>query len=342
MNTKILAQLKMLHIHNGDSTANTARQSTIPGEHFAFREAMISGPTPAGLHDADWRKLRADHLSAVYGGAREEAEQDLLRQEGTLSSYAAHEEVVLWFEHDLFCQLHLIYLLNWFAARDLGKTKLSLVCIGEFPGVENFHGLGELQATQLASLFDSRHEVTGAELNTASAAWEAYCSPEPPAIEALLRSDTSALPFLKTALRSHLARFPSVLNGLGRIEHCGLALINDGHREFVDLFPRFGEQEPVYGLGDFQFYLALKRLSDAHAPLLTNGNGHDSDGRLNSGKIKNTTFEITDRGAAVLQGKADFVKLNGIDLWLGGVHLSDRNLWRWDEEKQGLRRVASD
>jgi hypothetical protein len=331
----------MLHIHNGDSTANTARQSTIPGEHFAFREAMIAGPTPAGLSDVDWRKLRAAHLSAAYGGAREDSEQDLLRQEETLSSCTAHEEVVLWFEHDLFCQLNLIYLLNRFAARNLGKTKLSLVCIGEFPGIDNFHGLGELSATQLTSLFDTRHEVTGAELNTASAAWAAYCSPEPTALEALLRGDTSAMPFLKTALSSHLARFPSVQNGLGRIEQRGLALINDGHKKFIDLFPRFGEQESVYGLADFQFYLALKQLSDARQPLLTNRNGSDAHGRLDSDKVKNTAFEITDSGAAVLRGEADFVELNGIDLWLGGVHLSDSNLWRWDEEKQRLRRVAA-
>jgi hypothetical protein len=35
----------------------------------------------------------------------------------------------------------------------------------------------------------------------------------------------------------------------------------------------------------------------------------------------------------VLKGKTDFVVLNGIDLWLGGVHLHDKNnLWRWDQQ----------
>jgi hypothetical protein len=43
-------------------------------------------------------------------------------------------------------------------------------------------------------------------------------------------------------------------------------------------------------------------------------------------------FEITELGAAVLEGTEDFVKLNGIDLWLGGVHLAgDQSAWRWDE-----------
>src|SRR5258706_14000669 len=106
----------MLHIHNGDSSAGTARQSTIPGEHFAFREALIAGPTPSDLKGAAWRKLRATHLSAEYGIDEQQCEQELLRQEETLSGFAAHDEVVLWFEHDLFCQVHLVYLLDWFAA----------------------------------------------------------------------------------------------------------------------------------------------------------------------------------------------------------------------------------
>jgi hypothetical protein len=327
----------MLHIHNGESSANTLQQSTIRGEQFAFREALIAGPTPGGLASEDWRKIRAQHLSDAYGVDSQECERDLLLQEKTLASFPDHEEVVLWFEHDLFCQVNLIYLLDWFAQRSLGKTKLSLICIGEFPGKANFRGLGELTADQLASLVDSRHEVTPAELNLATAAWKAYCSTDPTVIEELLGDDTSALPFLRNALRGHLARFPSVKNGLGRIENCGLELIHSGLKEFGRLFPKFGDAEPVYGLGDFQFWLALKRLGDAREPLLDLPNRSATNGKLDSDKVRQIAFEITEKGEAVLKGEADFVKMNGIDLWLGGVHLSgNHHLWRWDEAKRNL------
>src|SRR5882672_3831588 len=113
----------MLHIHNGDSTAETAKQSTLAGQHFALRESLITGPTPSGLAGAEWRKIRAKHLSEAYGVDLKECERDLLRQEETLASFPEHQEVVLWFEHDLFCQVHLLYLLNWFSQRDLGTTK---------------------------------------------------------------------------------------------------------------------------------------------------------------------------------------------------------------------------
>ena len=42
--------------------------------------------------------------------------------------------------------------------------------------------------------------------------------------------------------------------------------------------------------------------------------------------------------AVPLRGTANFVALNGIDRWLGGVHLSDTNLWRWDEQKKEIVR----
>ncbi len=327
----------MFHIHNGDCSADIARKSTIPGEHLAWREALIEGPTPAGVTGEQWRSLRAQHLTEFYGVDLGEAESRLRAQEEKLASYAEHNEVVLWFEHDLFCQTNLLYLLNWFAERNLGNKKLSLICIGEFPGRPNFRGLGELSPEQMASLFDGRHEVSNAEKTLASAAWQAYSSPDPTAIQTLLETDTSAMPFLKPALQLHLERFPFVSNGLGRIQNRGLEFIHDGVRSFVDLFPRFGDAEPTYGLGDAQFWNTLRRMSEAQEPLLNIKNGNTSDPKLTSENVHQMSFEITEAGDAVLNAQADFVEMNGIDTWLGGVHLLGRtDLWRWDDQAQKL------
>jgi hypothetical protein len=102
-------ELIMLHIHNGDSSANIARQSSLPGEHFAWREALIDGPTPAGIRGPEWLRLRAQHLTEFYGEDPGETETALRIQEEKLASYPEHDEVILWFEHDLFCQTNLIY-----------------------------------------------------------------------------------------------------------------------------------------------------------------------------------------------------------------------------------------
>ena len=146
--------------------------------------------------------------------------------DAALAGYADHDEVVLWFEHDLFDQLLLIRHLDWFGRRNRGKTVLSLICIGAFPGVEPFHGLGQLSAEQLASLVGTRSDVTTDQMTLARRAWSAFTSSDPGHIERLLDTDTSALPFLDGALRRHLQEFPAASNGLSRTEHQILAVLD--------------------------------------------------------------------------------------------------------------------
>ncbi len=325
----------MIHIHNGDESADKAAQSSLPGEHFAFREALVEGPSPRGLAESAWRRIRAEHLTESYEVPLERLERELLAQEQKLATINNHDETVLWFEHDLFCQVHLVYLLDWFARHQVQPDKLSLICIGEFSGRPNFKGLGELAADELASLFPGRKRITGNQLKLATAAWSAYCADTPTQIEALLENDTKILQFLDPALRAHLRRFPSTSNGLGLVESTALRLVQSGPRTFADLFTHFGETHPLYGFGDAQFWLALKRLIEArHTVLLQNRN---ADQTLSAQILPNAEFEITELGAAVLEGAEDYVELNGIDLWLGGVHLAGyRAAWRWDESSGKL------
>lgn len=115
---------------------------------------------------------------------------------------------------------------------------------------------------------------------------------------------------------------------------------------FIDVFSRFGDAEPVYGLGDAQFWLALQRLTLAKQPLLKLENGENAFKEMLTeydrvglfpDRARKTTFELTEVGKSVLRGEADFVALNGIDLWLGGVHLQDKNYpWRWNEGSETI------
>jgi len=193
-----------------------------------------------------------------------------------------------------------------------------------------------LNEEQLSSLFPQRQTVTSAQLELGSKAWAAYSSSNPKEIESLLDSDLSALPFLKTALTKHLRRFPSTDNGLGRIGNAALELVVKGHGKFRSLFPAFARREPEYGFGDAQLYLEMKRLAGASTPpLKSSGSGNRV--AKDAAQMLLTSFEITEYGKAVLAGGADFIRSNGIDQWLGGVHLKgDEAEWRWDEQAQEL------
>ncbi len=325
----------MLHIYNGDSTAETAKKADIPGQHLAWREALVCGPAPGQLSEQQFLDVRTRHLAEAYRVPAEKCAAELRQMHDALAAFADHEEVVLWFEHDLFCQVHLIYLLDWFAARELGRTRLSLISIDEFPGVKAFHGLGELNEAQLESLLPKRREITAAQLELGAKAWQAYSAPDALALIALLKSDLSALPFLHTALTKHIQRFPSTRNGLGRVENVGLELIVSGLGGFRSFFPAFTRREPAYGFGDAQLYLALQRLANEPTPFVTQRNGGASGPDVT--RVFLSSFEVTEHGQSARKGEEDFVRLNGIDLWLGGIHLQGtESAWRWDEDAEEL------
>ena len=120
-----------------------------------------------------------------------------------------------------------------------------------------------------------------------------------------------------------------------------MELINNGASRFADLFPRFSESESGYGFGDAQLWNALQRLIKVGQPLLLSSNGVTMPvQRFSWDAIARYAFSLTDTGKAVLNGSADAVSLNGIDEWLGGVHLQGHsNIWRWDEANNQLVKV---
>ena len=69
----------------------------------------------------------------------------------------------------------------------------------------------------------------------------------------------------------------------------------------------------------------MTRLARAPNPLLEAEPAADPVG-------PQTRLRLTDIGRRVLDGHDDHVALNGIDRWIGGVHLHGRHpRWRWNE-----------
>ena len=77
-------------------------------------------------------------------------------------------------------------------------------------------------------------------------------------------------------------------------------------------------------MGDTTFQRYLRGLCDCHCPLL---------------EERHAKYYLTEAGRDVVGARADHVQLNGINRWLGGVHLNgDEVLWRWDERARRLVR----
>ena len=90
-----------------------------------------------------------------------------------------------------------------------------------------------------------------------------------------------------------------------------------------------GDREPRPFLGDGFGFRILDRLAAARVPLVE----ADPPGGVAAG----TRLRVTEAGRRVLAGEADHVDLNGIDRWVGGVHLHGAAArWRWDEGTEAV------
>jgi hypothetical protein len=301
----------MLHITNGESVS--LPHTGLPGQVICWNDILHDGPVPRGLPLQELSRIRARFIAEFFGMPLSDV--SFVERDEAIARFHNHEEVVLWFEHDLYDQLQLIQILDWFSHQDLAHTRLSLISVNSY--------LGPMKPEQLTPLFDSRHEATAPEFKTAQAAWNAFCSPEPTGLAALVDADTSALPFLHGALLRHLEQFPDVRNGLSRTERHILQLTGSGIAEFRELFHAAQKMEENIWMGDSTFHQYLRRLTGVRRPLLDSVSGG---------------FESTAFGRQVHEGKEDHVRANGINRWLGGVHLCEgAPVWRWDEVARTIR-----
>lgn len=230
---------KILHIVNGDSVA-----STLAAPHMAvWRDVLCEGPVPRTGDDAEFARARAAYLAFI---GFEGALPDLLQWHAEIARYPEFDEVVIWCEHDLFDQVVLLRVLEWFGRHPPGATKLSLIDAGTL--------LGRFTKPELDALFPARQEVTPAQLALARDAWDAYTAEDPRGIVELLRRDTSALPFLHGAMRRHLEEFPSARTGRSRTEETALRLASErGPMDWRELFIAVQAEEERPFLGDTSF-----------------------------------------------------------------------------------------
>jgi len=324
-------QARFLHVANGTCATTVIEAAGIPGARSIWADPLHDGPVPAGSSDEELIDVRGRYLAGPAEDAFVDPVNDLRRWRRTIAAHDSYDELVLWFEHDLFDQLNLIQLLSWIRTRVPAAKTVSLVCIGSFPGHPRFKGLGELSPGELASLFETRRAVREAEYLLAEHAWKSFREPSPEALDSLRRSDTSALPYLAPALERFLQEYPSTSDGLSRSERRLLRLADGGPIDVIDAFPRMHDDEDAYYITDGSLAALAETLSRTSPPLLA----IDPDARTTDALLQGA-MSLTDAGREVLTGRRDRVAC-GLDRWLGGVHLQNGvGIWRWDDDRRRI------
>ena len=324
---------RLLHVANGTSTTMTIEAAGIPGARSIWADPLHEGPVPAGLSDAELLDVRMRYLG---NGPSNDPVNDLREWRAAIGRHHAYDELILWFEHDLFDQLNLIQVLTWIRDHLPAAKPVSLICIGSFPGRPDFKGLGELTAHELAPLVDTRQRVDDRQYELARRAWQAFRAPTPDALDELRLGDTSPLPYLAAAMTRFLQEYPWTTDGLARSERRLLELASGDAIPLWKAFPRMDDGDRAYHMTDGSLAELAESLSGASPALLTLTPSATPEG-YDLGDLA----MLTDTGRSVLSGEQDRIAACGIDRWLGGVHVQGGGpIWRWDDAAQRIRRSA--
>jgi hypothetical protein len=312
----------VLHVTNGDSAAQRLRVGGVGRQVLPWRDVLHEGPVPAGLDEDRLRVARATFLAGLGWAAEDRVLADMSARDARLDgALAAGEELVLWFEADLYDMLQLAQILDRLAGRDV-RARLAIAGEREFTGVAELDD-AELQAALEGAETGGRIRVlpVTAPLAAAGAAvWAAFRAPEPDALEPLAApGGTPPLPALGEAVARHLAQFPWRGSGLNRTERILLEVVAEGAATPVEAFTAQQRAEERPFMGDATVFAYLRRLAAGRGALIDHG----------------PPLALTELGRAVLAGAREWEERP--ELWLGGVRLPDGPArWRYDPVSRRL------
>jgi len=224
----------VLHITNGDSAVEILGKAGVQGDLLPWRDVLHEGPVDASLPLEKLSVLRAGFIAQAGWGDKDPVQRQFAERDAALRAAGGHDEVVLWFEHDLYDQLQLIQLLAWF--HDNPHPRLTLICEPEY--------LGIMAPERAAGLFQARRKVGEQQLRAGLAAWKAFGSDDPSLLQGL---DTKTLKFLPAALRRLMQEYPWMGVGLSRLEQEVVDALEFSALPFRDIFRAIQEREdPMY------------------------------------------------------------------------------------------------
>jgi len=300
--------LNTLHVTNGDPVLYLWKKAALLGTHLAWRDALYEGPVLSDRSLEELSTIRAQFLASEGYGNPIKINRDFEKRDALLRRAADFDEVVLWFEHDVYDQLQLLQILAYLSAMDLSAGSVQLI------QSENY--LGMLSADELLALLPKRRSLTRASANVAQRAWHAFTAETPNDLHAMLDQDVAGFPFLRGALQRLCEEFPALKSGLSRTQQNIVEAIGQGARSPDDVFKRSQAREEAAFLSDAICLRKIAELSADPAPLVA-----ELEGGL----------ELTVLGRRVASGDADWLDAQPLDRWIGGVHLTSANHWRWDE-----------
>lgn len=291
----------ILHITNGDSTTNYLKKLKFSGDIITWREMLCEGKTTADVGSEVFWKHRFNFLKNSYSVSKKKFIDYTLKEYRSLCNKKESNEIVLWFEHDLFCQINMLAVLSWLK-KHRKNYHISLVCSGKIKGSKKLKGLPELTEIQIKQHYKNRIDLSQDNIEYADYIWQLYCAHSPLRLEAFYKLNTkSPFTYLASAIEAHLLRFPSINNGLNQIENSILKTANSNTLQSKNqLIGKLLKNQETHGFGDIQYEFSINQLKN----LFTSFN----------------PVKLSKKGAKILDNQMNFYsEIRNENSYLGGA-----------------------
>jgi hypothetical protein len=289
-----------LHITNGDNFTQKLQSLNVKGDIITWREMLCEGKTETNVGSESFWKTRFDFLHKNYNVSKSWFVEKTLKEYRSLCNHKQQDQIILWFEYDLFCQINLLAVISWLKTHRR-HAEISLICSGNEDDTGRLYGLSELSDEQLMTRYRNRTILTQDDIEYADYVWQLYCSDNPIRLENLTDFENYQFDYLSEALVAHLKRFPSIKNGLNELENRLLELsVLDKPKTKKALLGSILKNQGRYGFSDNQY----ERILGSLKPLFSSFN----------------PVRLTKKGKEILDGQTSYYShIRDNESYLGGA-----------------------
>lgn len=249
-----------LHITNGDAFTQLLQAQKLEGDIITWREMLCEGKTETNVGSETFWRTRFEFLHKNYNVSKPWFIEKTLKEYRSLCNHKQQDEIILWFEYDLFCQVNMLAVISWLKTYRR-HARITLACSGDQGQPGAYKGLCELTSSEIQDLYTNRVELNQDDIEYADYVWQLYCSNNPIRLENLSDFDNYQFPYLESAVQAHLKRFPTIKNGLNAVENQLLQTVNEfkpaSKKAF---FKKILLNQGWYGFGDSQYERMLEGL----------------------------------------------------------------------------------
>jgi Domain of unknown function (DUF1835) len=314
-----MSDSRELHIAPGTAAGGCVKQAlNLPAGNLLDNQDLFSCGPLLPLRTLDeWIRIREGYLRALYTDFQfsfAEFHRDLLTNTKTVLEA---KSVTVWVGTGLAEQLFLAWMPQFLRLLEIDVVKLRVIQFSSDPSNgDEIQSVGILNPDKLKA-HPAAEPLDEEGLVSLDAAWAAVTAADPSQLVEFLAADPGPLPFLQRSIRWLMYRFPDVDTGLSHLQMELLRLVAEKGPTAVKVigYTMARTIDWLDWVGDVQLFSWLKNLGAPSLPQpLVSLTGNRED-------VRETEVYLTDTGKSVLAGEVNSVKLNGIDDWVGGIHL---------------------